>query len=407
MPESLKKNLPSYIVLSLFALALFLRTYRVDLMEFKWDEATAWLTSQLFAGGYYFPCGGLMSSRRIQNFPLFIYLLGIPAYFSIWPTLAVICIAVINSLLVFPLYVATRRLWNTPIACTTVLLYVISPASIFFARKLWAQDLMPAFGIGIFYLLERLTTTDNPPLRLHLFLLGFLCSTGTQVHLSVLFLTGACFFGLAMLPHKKTNFVWFFISAGVGSLFSLPWWWWQYQDLTVFWEQMQQGIPTEKAFHPLQITQFFLSQLGDAGFSQSLGEKYSAFLALNPGYLAFTYMILLVTLGGGIFCFWQGLHHWHDQDAKRKTSICFIFPSVALGGLLLSRTPVYSHYFSAFYPYPFLFAGIALGTLHEHIKKLSSPRRKVSHPCFFLLLTAMLFLQLGYVYRFVDILIRY
>ncbi|HBF34665.1 TPA: hypothetical protein DDW35_08870 [Candidatus Sumerlaeota bacterium] len=378
-------------------------------MEFKSDEAAAWIMAQTFVAGKDFPCVGLVSSRGIENFPLFIYLLGIPSLFSFWPVASVAFIAVLDSLMLFPLYTATRRLWNNPTANITCLLYALSPAAIFFSRKIWAQDLMPVFGIGLFYLMERLTAPgDNPATKRGIpFLFGLLCATAPQVHLSGLFLIIASVPILAFFQRTRNNLLWIIIGLTAGLIFSLPWWGCQLHNPAAFLAKLHHAVPRQTALQPLKTALFFLQQTTDAGFSWSLEKVYFPFLCMNPGYIPLIYTLLATGAIGIIFCLGQGIYTWKDRNARRKLTITLCFPIIAVGGLLFSHTPIYPHYFSAFYPYPFLFAALTLGTLFQGIQRLPIPWRRAFYFCFMFALCAMAFLQIAYVLRFIEILNKY
>lgn len=243
--------------------ALIPRLYRLDLMEFKGDEACAWISAEACASGLRFPWVGLVSSRGIENFPLFIHLLAIPALFSFSPVALAGAIAILNSLMVLPLYAAARRLLGKPTAFAGVLLFAVSPAAIFLSRSIFAQDLMQAWGIGLFYVMERLSAPaekDGAASRAPAFFFGLLCATAPQIHLSGLFLAVACLAAMMAVLRIASKEA---FAAGIGILagilLSLPWWLWHFRAPAVFFGKLQGAVPQHPSFQPLNAVLFFLS----------------------------------------------------------------------------------------------------------------------------------------------------
>jgi hypothetical protein len=141
---------PIWLIAAAIVLAAAVARFaRLDLMEFKTDEANACRLA-LHALGYrepgvgrFFPTAGIQASIGIPNPPLFVYLDAIPLTFVRSPLAVAATIAAANVVAVALCYVAGRRIYSRFVALTSAALFAVSPWSIVFARKIWAQDLLP------------------------------------------------------------------------------------------------------------------------------------------------------------------------------------------------------------------------------------------------------------------------
>jgi len=123
-------------------------------MEFKGDEAVALrLALPIFETGEW-PQVGLMSSVGIHNPPFFIYMLALPMAISmdpVWVTGSLVgLLAVITVLWT---YWVVRPRWGMMAAFSAALLFACSPWAVLYARKIWAQDVLPIFCVALLHLL--------------------------------------------------------------------------------------------------------------------------------------------------------------------------------------------------------------------------------------------------------------
>lgn len=135
-----------------------------------------------------------------------------------------------------------------------------------------------------------------------------------------------------------------------------------------------------------------------------LERAYFPFLATNPGYVYVIYLLLLAGACGVFICLARGIRAWKNREAFREPIICLAVPVIAAGGLFLSRTPLYPHYFTSIYPYPFLFAGIAFGALHGVILKLPAGVNRPLRLGLALLLCAVVYWQAAHTVLFFRVL---
>ena len=142
------------VLIAIVALAATLRLVRLDLIEFKSDEAKAIaLTAPIVDGGHW-PEVGLVSSVGIHNPPVFLYLLAVPMTVSFNPRFVtgsfVGGLAVLGVLLTF---VVIRPRFGAFVALSATALFACSPWAVLYARKIWAQDVLPVFLVVLLYVL--------------------------------------------------------------------------------------------------------------------------------------------------------------------------------------------------------------------------------------------------------------
>ena len=179
-------------LIAVLTAAAFVRLWRLDLMEFKGDEANACRLALQSLGrgvggdsGAGFPLTGLMASIGVPNPPLFIYLLALPLAISADPLAAAVFVALANVAAVAICYVVGRRYFSPFVALAASALYALAPWAVIFSRKLWAQDLMPVFICG-FLLAAHSFLVDRKPRSLAIAI--FLAAAAIQLHFSALIL---------------------------------------------------------------------------------------------------------------------------------------------------------------------------------------------------------------------------
>ena len=143
---------------AIMIVAALTRLVRLDLMEFKADEAEACRLALHALGygepgvGHFFPTAGLQASVGIPNPPLFVYLVALPLAVVRSPIAVAAAIALANVAAVLLCYVAGRRIYSSFVGVVSAALFALSPWSIVFSRKIWAQDLLPL--VTTLFLLE-------------------------------------------------------------------------------------------------------------------------------------------------------------------------------------------------------------------------------------------------------------
>jgi hypothetical protein len=128
-------------------LAAVARLWRLDLVEFKADEASALrITEDMLRLGH-FPETGMLSSQGILQAPHLMYLLAPMVAITRDPALVSGAIAVLNIGAVLGAAWLAWRWFGGLAAVVTTLLYATNPWAVFWSRKIWAPDFLPLFAL--------------------------------------------------------------------------------------------------------------------------------------------------------------------------------------------------------------------------------------------------------------------
>ncbi len=128
-------------------LAAALRMGAPGISEFKRDEANMMARALDLARGRGLPLLGLSSSVNVPNPPVSVYLFAVPFLFSDSPLPATLYVGALNVVAVALTWALGRRYVSARAALIAALLYAASPWGAIYARKLWAQDLLPPFVV--------------------------------------------------------------------------------------------------------------------------------------------------------------------------------------------------------------------------------------------------------------------
>jgi len=129
-------------------LAGVLRLGWPGIVEFKLDESNLSTLALDLTHGRSLPLLGIDSSVGIHNSPMSVYIMAIPYLFTTNPEIATSFVAALNVISVLQLYLFVRRYYGVPAAFIAALLFAVNPWAVIFARKIWAQDLLPPFVIA-------------------------------------------------------------------------------------------------------------------------------------------------------------------------------------------------------------------------------------------------------------------
>lgn len=131
----------------ILVLGAALRMGAPGISEFKRDEANMMARALDLARGRDLPLLGLSSSVNVPNPPVSVYLFAVPFVFSDSPLPATLYVGALNVLAVALTWALARRYLGARAALIAALLYAASPWGAIYARKLWAQDLLPPFAV--------------------------------------------------------------------------------------------------------------------------------------------------------------------------------------------------------------------------------------------------------------------
>lgn len=144
---------------AILLIAAYLRMGQAGVVEYKRDEANLSRLALDVATANEFHILGIGSSVGFPNAPSNVYVLAIPYLFDHSPIIATQFIGLLNVLAIGATYLLARRYFGVVPALITCLIFAISPWSLIFSRKIWAQNMLPLFvvmtvGSGLLGLVE-------------------------------------------------------------------------------------------------------------------------------------------------------------------------------------------------------------------------------------------------------------
>jgi hypothetical protein len=311
-------------------LAAVMRLSFLGLIEYKADEALTVLSLTQWLEYPRVIESGLISSTGVKNFPLFQYLLLLPAVISTDPRFLSGFIGALNVATVGWFYIATRRAFGEKVALIGGLLLAVAPYPVLFSRKIWAQDLVMLFAVPIYDLLLRK--------KINYFWLGLLLALQAQVHGSGLFFAMAAMVWLGL----QRKLAWQMIAGAAAGLvpaipyffsgsFSQP-----VTDYFIDWNHVW-----------LPATLLSMFSWADVVGAADFAQLSSASPAVGMGMLAS--MVTVVGVGYGA---WR-----HKQFAWLVGGLMLIYLVLGVPGRL--------HYYMVALPWIGMLAGAGLAQLFD------------------------------------------
>jgi len=339
----------------LAALALILvaaavtRLVRLDLMEFKADEAEAMRLALHVLGhaepgvGTFFPTAGLVASVDVPNPPLFPYLLAVPLALHRSALTAAAFVGLANVAGVWLCYLAGKRVFSTFVGLCAATLLALSPWAIVYSRKLWAQDLLVPLMCAFLLALHAYVVEKRPRA---LFWLVVIVATATQLHFSAWVL--AVVLALALL-RSRAAFSWRWAAAGAAAALLLyaPYLW----HLAAVGREATPGAPPHVG-SPVApaLPHRFPTSTRDA-LAISGGDRLDGLVGSQPFY-ALPLSVLVGACGlAGLLLAWRRAKSPEDALLRLLLAVWFLLP---LAALTLVRVAPFPHYFIVVFPLPFL-----------------------------------------------------
>lgn len=147
------------LLLAVIALAALLRLTRLNLAEFKLDEANHYrMAYDLLQGRWRWT--GSTASVGFPKPPLFIYVLAVPLAVTHDPRVVTGLLGALASLSTGAFYALLRRRLGWQAALGAALLFAFNPQAVLYARKLFTADLLPP--LATLFLWASLTLLETP-----------------------------------------------------------------------------------------------------------------------------------------------------------------------------------------------------------------------------------------------------
>lgn len=334
------------IFLSIVFLAAFFRITFLSTIEFKTDESIALFLASRPLFGHPFPPGSTVSSFGILNPPLFVYLLFPFTLISFDPKIISGSIGLINAITIGFFYLFVKKYYDKHTALFGSLLLAVSPWSIIFSRKIWAQDLVFPFIVIVLYSLHKILVDKKPT-----FWIPYILFTLFLLQLyppTVFFLFILTVLLLFKKPHMDWKYSLFAFLIGLVPLF--PYFFFEIQNKfhTIFsifhaGDKISYQNHASVFIRPLQI-------LNQGNFYQLFGDDMALFAKEFPilySLKSIFYVEYLILIGGALLFYW-----------RHKTFRFLLYTSLLLPFLyFLFRITPEMHYFIILTPVLFLFIG--------------------------------------------------
>jgi len=175
-------RLETLAVTAIFALAALLRLGWPGVNAFGFDEGTLSLIALNMARGGRFAAIGMPSSVGIPNPPAAAWIMAGPYLVTPDPLFATLFVGVLSLLAVVGVWAMARRAWGVPAGLAAALFLAASPQSVFYARNIWSQNLLPP--LALLWAWAGYRAASRPARRWAITLNVFLAGTIFQVHLA-------------------------------------------------------------------------------------------------------------------------------------------------------------------------------------------------------------------------------
>ena len=366
---------------AILILGAFLRLWNLDASEFKYDEARVSALAAHFVDSGIPPVRGMGSSAGIDNPPLTIYFLSLPVLLSRDPLVITAAVALWNVLAIWACYWLGKRYWNPETGLLAAALLAASPWATFYARKVWAQDLiMPIVILLIACLLAWSIDKRRWALSGALISLAAL----TQIHLAALALVPvvAIVLGVGIVARLCQRATAWIVPLLVGLAVSIA----LYVPYIAFdaftgWgnvRALQETLARPSRFYPEAIRYALLNVGGREIHALAGAERFEEFLR---GILDLNYWpdrieegLVIASLLYLALCTWRKRKDHRTRTASGILLLWWITPVLFF---LRSSSPVYPHYLIPLYPAPYLALAIASVDLAQAVQSNLHWRRPV------------------------------
>ncbi|MDP3941486.1 MAG: glycosyltransferase family 39 protein [bacterium] len=349
MPE--KRTTVFLFILITFLAGIF-RLSRIDLMEYKADEAINVFLATRARFGHAVPPGGTVSSVGILNPPLFNYLLTPISFFSTDPQIFALSIALVNTLAVGAFFLLVSRYFQRVTALFSSVFLALAFWPILYSRKIWTQDLVfPATVLMLFSFCR--ATIDGQ--KRYWVLFGIAIALLSQLHQANILLLPICI-GFFLLNRRKIPIRPLILGLVMGFLSLVPYLFFLFTKHCI-------GCYSYRASsHPVDLSLFlhFLLPFAIAGLNglySIFGTDYTQYVT---EYFAvgktkgIDLLIIIATLFGLVIC-------W--KKYKDFRFLPFLFVVLPLSFFFL-RFDTFQHYYLLLLPIVFLFLGISFATFY-------------------------------------------
>ncbi|MDD5290342.1 MAG: glycosyltransferase family 39 protein [Patescibacteria group bacterium] len=343
-------SLKTKILLIIIILAaIFLRFYNLKYIEFNFDQAANPLLAEQIIKHGPLPQNCLLSSVGVCNPFFFPYLLVPPLLISPDPLFLTGFIALINVFAVLLLFFFVKKFFNETAALISAALLAVNPWAIIFSRTIWQQNVLIFFTILFFGFLFNFAF-DNK--KTHLIWAFLFLGIVSQLHQLGIIL-GLILLVCLIIFRKNVIFKNLLIGFLLCLLLYLPFIafeikndWFSFENIIPY-SQSPAQLHTTALIYPFQM-------IGTGGLNYTFGTNYQNFLNTTLNWPIVNAFFIIIFVVGLVFLAWQ-------RQPKYLILLAWFF--LLPLALILSKTPIYPHYFIIGIPVGFIIIGILFSKL--------------------------------------------
>lgn len=352
--------------MAIVILAACLRLGRLDLVEFKLDEAKHCKAALDLLQGH-LPMVGSISSLGMAKPPLMTYLMAIPFSISKDPVLATGFVALLNVGAVIGCYLLARRHFGERVGLISSLLFAVSPWAVVYSRKIFTADLLPPFTVLFFgALFAAIIRRKGHWLILAFFWLACLIQINpvaiSYVPLLIMLLVIyrsrvkplSLLGGLLVFTMMFVPYIYYDIIHGMANL-----------------KTMLQ-VSGAAAELDLDSVKYAVQLISGYGYHSLAGGSFESFLSQRIGLAWLDALETVLFFGGLVYLIWQVARGWrlkHDTAACSILLLWFLTPVLATAR---HSIPLYPHYFTILYPVQFIIVALFVEKMLEWGASLQS-----------------------------------
>lgn len=384
----MKTHIYFFIGIGILLASLLFRITNLNIIEFKGDEAINLFLASRPVFGHPFPPGSTISSIGVLNPPLINYLLFPLTILSTDPKSVSLAIGIINAIAIIFFFSLFRKYYGTVVMGVTTFLLALSPWSILYSRKIWAQDLLLPLLILLLYSVHKIVL-EKKEIFWFFYILASLFII--QLHQPSLFFVSILTIYL-FLSRPKFSTKYIFLGILLGLLPCIPYVLYQYYHACPDCSALQNAGGKLSETYDLVIFQRPFQILSQGNFRFILGDNIAVFSQdYSPAYaLRKLFYVEYLILPFGMYVFWKK----HKQ--MRNLVYCTLTLPVIY---FLLRIVPHMHYFVIIIPLLFLFLGSGIGNLLSHKNPFVKGGAIIS---FVLLITASLVFNTAF-FQFVNV----
>lgn len=357
------------ILAAILVLAAFLRLNRLDLIDVRFDEASAPFLAKGIAQGNLLPVAPFSGSVATHP-PLYLYALALPYLF----TRNFMAIATYRVLLdviaVAACWFICRRYFNARAAVIATLLFAVAPWAVQFSRKLWLAPL-PMFSMVLLFGLLESVQRKNP---WGWAIAGMGLALCIGAHLASLYLAPVVLF--ALIIGRKTLRVWPCV-VGALPLLALAAVYLGFDSRQDFANvRALLGASGAGGQFTLDALRFALWSSGGAHLSDLTGNAFPFWQAqLAPVFDLIDALQMAMLVVGAVALAYSLFSRRAPYD-EWKPAIAILLLWLILPAMLQLRParPLQVHYFIPLYPVPFIVVALGLDFIIRAMR--TEPMRK-------------------------------